>query len=112
MKTSGLLLVAVSSVAILAGCSGTKQTKYTLESSADQCTMLVNLDSSGKNGKTTLKALRKIDSLYVRVGDSTEQTLIINDLPYVESEILDNGKPGSAWRQCMQEKGYTISPKS
>jgi hypothetical protein len=29
-------------------------------------------------------------------------------LPYVEATLLDNGVPGSAWRNCMQQHGVDI----
>lgn len=112
MNKSGLLFIIVSAIITLAGCSSNKPTNIPLESAANTCTASIHSASLEKNGKTTLKALRKIDSLYVQVGGSTEKTRLIEELPYVESDGLDNGVPGSAWRQCMQEKGFTIGPKN
>lgn len=112
MNKSGLLLIIVGAITTLAGCSSTKQTNIPLESAANTCTASIHSASLEKNGKTTLKALRKTDSLYVQVGGSTERTRLIEELPYVESDGLDNGVPGSAWRQCMQGKGFTINPNN
>ncbi|EMW7616757.1 hypothetical protein AAFP75_004219 [Salmonella enterica] len=113
MNTLKIFLIAVSTAVILSGCSGHKQTEFSsVTSAADQCTSVVHSSSLGKNGKTTLRAIKKIDSYYVRVGDSTTQFLVLEDIPYVESEILDNGDPGSAWRRCMQEKGIVFGSKS
>lgn len=36
------------------------------------------------------------------------KTHLIKGFPYVESTSLDNGKPGSTWRNCMQAKGFTV----
>ncbi|EEE0771350.1 hypothetical protein B0C18_003848 [Salmonella enterica] len=113
MKKLKFYYVLISTAAILSGCSGNNQTEFSsVTSAADQCTSVVHSSSLGKNGKTTLRAIKKIDSYYVRVGDSTTQFLVLEDIPYVESEMLDNGVPGSAWRRCMQEKGIIFGSKS
>lgn len=113
MNTLKIFLIAVSTAVILSGCSGHKQTEYSSErTAADQCTAAIQSASVGKNGKTELKAITKLNSLYLRVGITTALDQKIDHLSYVESEFLDNGNPGSAWRQCMQEKGFTIVLKS
>ncbi|EPV8491653.1 hypothetical protein [Enterobacter hormaechei] len=50
----------------------------------------------------------KDEATIVRVGDSSQETHLIKGFPYVESTSLDNGKPGSTWRNCMQAKGFTV----
>lgn len=75
---------------------------------AKQCTDIVLDISKHQTGKTKLTSIFKDEASYSRVGDASHETHRIQGFPYVESTALDNGKPGSAWRNCMQLKGFAV----
>lgn len=75
---------------------------------ARQCSDQILTESKNRNGKTIFTSIFKDEAAIMRVGYSSHETQHIQGLPYVESTALDNGKPGSAWRSCMLEKGFTV----
>lgn len=108
MKKAGRVCLSLV-VAVLAGRSSPKPVLEDTEiAAACQCSDQVLTASKNKTGKTKLTSIMKDEATIVRVGDSSQETHLITGFPYVESTSLDNGKPGSTWRSCMQVKGFTV----
>ena len=108
MKKAGIVCLSLV-VAVLTGCSSPKSTPEEPEmTAARQCSDQLLTASKNKAGTTKLTSIMKDEATIVRVGDSSQETHLIKGFPYVESTSLDNGKPGSTWRNCMQAKGFTV----
>ncbi|ROR60815.1 UNVERIFIED_ORG: hypothetical protein EC838_0106 [Providencia alcalifaciens] len=94
----------LSSVLItLVGCS---THEGAIKTAAEQCSTIIH---SSSKGSATLKGITERNNEKVLIGDSFYNLSELKELPYVESDSLDNGNPGSAWRNCMQKKGFTIN---
>jgi len=108
MKKSGLVYISAI-LTVLSGCSTAKPSQGRPElTAASQCSEQIHTASKNKKGTTTLKSLQD-NSTFLKVGDSSQERYPIQGAAYVESTFLDKGNPGSAWRNCMQIKGFIIS---
>lgn len=109
MNKAGILCLSLV-MSVLAGCSAASKPskEEPVMTAASECSDQVFTASEDKTGTTNFKSIFKNDATIIRVGDSSYKTQHIQGLPYVESTALDKGKPGSAWRSCMQGKGFTV----
>ncbi|PSS47364.1 hypothetical protein C6560_17645 [Enterobacter sp. FS01] len=109
MKKTKLVFLSAMLV-VLSGCTSTETNQDGPEMmAAHQCSDQILIASKNKKGTTKFTSILKDESTYVRVGDSSQESHHIQGFPYVESTFLDKGQPGSAWRNCMQVKGFTIN---
>lgn len=107
-KTLMMIVPALLGIA-LAGCSAGKKTEDAVMSASKTCSDTVLSASKGKVGTTKFTGLFLDDAVVTRVGDSSQESHHIRAIPYVESSSQDNGKPGSAWHNCMTTQGFNIS---
>lgn len=96
-------VVLSAALITLVGCSTQERS---IKIAAEQCSTIIH---SNSKDSVTLKGITERNSEKVRIGDSYDNFSKLKELPYVESDSLDNGIPGSAWRDCMQKKGFTIN---
>lgn len=111
MNKMSLLLICTTAGVLLSGCSTARPVsshEAPEMSAAQQCSDSVLAASKNKAGKTKFQAMYRDDMTYVRLGDSAMTEHHFRGFPYVESTVTDNGNPGSAWRDCMQQKGFVI----
>lgn len=114
MKFKSLIICSVTAVTILAGCTSHKVTSHedpsflAADKAASHCTDQVSRDAKGHNGKTTLTSIFWHKGQYVRAGDSLSSQEELRAIPMMEASAVDQGKPGSYWRNCMLKQGITI----
>lgn len=110
MKKALMMILPALMGMVLIGCSAGKKTGDDAVMSASKtCSDTVLSASKGKVGTTKFTGLFLDDAVVTRVGDSSQGSHHIRAIPYVESSALDNGKPGSAWHDCMTTQGFNIS---
>lgn len=83
-------------------------TEYIIKS-AQYCTDIVKSKSDAVGGKFTLSGINsdmssKSVTIRDRDGVSKMEQYVPTTLAYAKSTALDNGKPGSAWFNCMSLK--------
>ncbi|ARB84892.1 MULTISPECIES: hypothetical protein [Yersinia] len=114
MKCKFLIICSVMAVAVLTGCTSQKVTSHedqnflVADKAARYCTNLVGSDAKSHNGKTTLTSIFWHKGQYVRAGDSLSSQEEFRAIPMMEASVVDQGKPGSYWRNCMSKQGIVI----
>lgn len=109
MKKTGLFLIGAMLSSTIAGCSTPKPSDASPEYTAGgKCAEQVLEASKNKNGTTQFTSLFRNGETISRVGDTVQTNRHIQGIPYVEASALDNGNPGSAWRNCMWRSGFSI----
>lgn len=111
MKIIALLAFVLSASTLLAGCSS-KETLKDDSSTAEvvfragsACSAQVQERSKGLSGTTKLTHVNLREGIYIMTKDGKRSDERITGIPSFESSALDNGKAGSAWRECMTQKG-------
>lgn len=56
-------------------------------------------------GKIIVEAIPLAEIKEARAGDTYSKQSHIQYVPYVETTYLDTSEEGSAWRNCMRQKG-------
>lgn len=114
MKCNFLIICSVTAVTILTGCTSHKVMNHedpnflAADKAARYCTDLVSSDAKGHNGKTTLTSIFWHKGQYVRAGDSLSSQEEFRAIPMMEASVVDQGKPGNYWRDCMLKQGIVI----
>lgn len=108
MKKISQFIMTVGLSLVVVGCSSQKNTENPDKQVAEECVNKINSIAKGKSGTVNHLGIRKEDGVVARAGGVALKEGKQTWLPYVEATLLDNGVPGSAWRNCMQQHGVDI----
>lgn len=108
MKKINQFIMTVGLSLVVVGCSSQKNANSPDEQAAVECVNKIDSIAKGKSGTVNHLGIRKEDGMVARAGGLTLKEGKQTWLPYVEATLLDNGVPGSAWLNCMQQHGVHI----
>ena len=80
---------------------------------AQACADDVSTRAHSLSGTTTIMGYRVTDTdraLWGGIFPGAQSATTIRDLPMVEATALDNGRPGSAWKDCLDRKIQASRP--
>ncbi|HDR2474385.1 hypothetical protein ACKURH_26695 [Enterobacter soli] len=108
MKKISQFIMTVMLSLVVVGCSSQKNAENPDQQAAAECVNKIDSIAKGKPGTVNRVGIRKEDGVVARTGGSALKEDKQTWLPYVEATLLDNGVPGSAWHNCMQQHGVHI----
>ncbi|KAA1195526.1 hypothetical protein [Photorhabdus heterorhabditis] len=102
------LIISILLAIFITGCTtkisteNQTDTKFNqINSSAKDCVTELSKKITGNEGKHVFTFAFYVSSQSEPLGNSNYTKSVTTGIPYFTETTLDNGDPGSAWRNCM-----------